>query len=89
MTGSLDEVAIAAIRVRLEDLAELDKRRAAVVKSLTERDLLTFEPTGEIERADTLSVLEDIYLPFRPKRRTRVSNLRRSPSPRASMALET
>ncbi|MCK4514121.1 MAG: RNA-binding transcriptional accessory protein, partial [Spirochaetaceae bacterium] len=73
VTGSLDEVAIATIRDRLEDLAELDKRRAAVMKSLIDRDLLTTELEGEIESADTLSVLEDIYLPYRPKRRTRAT----------------
>ena len=73
VTGSLDEVAIAAIRDRLEDLAELDKRRAAVMKLLIDRDLLTTELQGEIERADTLAALEDSYLPYRPKRRTRAT----------------
>jgi len=73
VTGSLDEVAIAAIRDRLEDLQDLDKRRAAVVKSLTERDLLTVALERDIEKAETMSVLEDIYLPYRPKRRTRAT----------------
>ena len=72
-TGSLDEVAVAAIRDRLAQLAELDKRREAIIKSLAERQLLTDELKGKIAAAGTLTVLEDIYLPFRPKRRTRAT----------------
>ena len=70
-TGSLDEVAITTIRDRLEQLEELDKRRESILKSLTERDLLTEELQQKIAAAETMAVLEDIYLPFRPKRRTR------------------
>lgn len=70
-TGSLDEVVITAVRDRLEQLEELDKRREAIVKSLEERGLLTDELKGKIEGAGTMTLLEDIYLPFRPKRRTR------------------
>ena len=73
VTGSLDEVAITAIRDRLEQLEELDNRRAAITKSLTERNLLTPELEEKIAAAETMSVLEDIYLPFRPKRRTRAT----------------
>ncbi|MEN6375064.1 MAG: Tex family protein [Smithella sp.] len=73
VTGSLDEVAITAIRDRLEQLEELDNRRAAIIKSLTERNLLTPELEEKIAAAETMSVLEDIYLPFRPKRRTRAT----------------
>lgn len=72
-TGSLDEVAIAAIRDRLSQLAELDKRRQAILESLTERELLTDELQKAIESADTMAELEDIYLPYRPKRRTRAT----------------
>jgi uncharacterized protein len=72
-TGSLDEVAVMAIRDRLAQLAELDKRREAILKSLVERELLTDELRGKIDVAATLAVLEDIYLPFRPKRRTRAT----------------
>ncbi|MBI4849083.1 MAG: RNA-binding transcriptional accessory protein [Nitrospirae bacterium] len=72
-TGSLDEVAVAAIRDRLEQLRELDKRREAIFKSLEERGLLTDELKVKIEGAESLTVLEDIYLPFRPKRRTRAT----------------
>lgn len=70
-TGSLDEVAITAIRDRIEQLSELDKRREAIFKSLEERGLLTDELKEKIGGAESLTVLEDIYLPFRPKRRTR------------------
>ncbi|MHB1456505.1 MAG: Tex family protein [Armatimonadota bacterium] len=72
-TGSLDEVAITSIRDRLEQLGELDKRREAILQSLTERELLTDELSGRIYAAETMAELEDIYLPFRPKRRTRAT----------------
>lgn len=72
-TGSLDEVAITSIRDRLEQLAELDNRREAILRSLEERELLTDELRENIEQAETMAVLEDLYLPFRPKRRTRAT----------------
>jgi len=72
-TGLLDEVAITSIRERLLSLAELDSRREAIVKSLEERKLLTDELKAAITAADTVTQLEDIYLPFRPKRRTRAT----------------
>jgi protein Tex len=71
VTGSLDEVQITSIRDRLIQLMELDMRRAAIIKSLEERNLLTDELKEKIAAAETVAVLEDIYLPFRPKRRTR------------------
>jgi len=70
-TGSLDEVAITSIRERLVSLAELDQRREAIVKSLAERNLLTDELKTAIARAETMTALEDIFQPYRPKRRTR------------------
>ncbi len=70
-TGSLDEVAVIAIRDRLEQLKELDARRAAILKSLTERNLLTPELEQKVQEAPTMAALEDVYLPFRPKRRTK------------------
>src|SRR5215207_8916563 len=70
-TGSLDEVAITSIRDRLAQLAELDARRAAIVKSLDERKLLTDELKAKVDAAETMAALEDVYQPFRPKRRTR------------------
>jgi uncharacterized protein len=72
-TGSLDEVAIAAIRDRLAQLDALDHRRAAIVGSLEERNLLTDELSARLAAAETLTTLEDVYLPFRPKRRTRAA----------------
>ncbi len=72
-TGSLDEVVIQAIRDRLEQLEELDKRREAIVQSLTERELLTDDLHKQINAAQNLTELEDLYLPFRPKRRTRAT----------------
>ena len=73
MTGSLDEVAVIAIRDRLEQLAELDARRETILASIKEQGKLTPELEKEILAADTLSKLEDIYLPYRPKRKTRGS----------------
>jgi len=75
-TGSLDEVAITAIRTRLTQLAELDARREAIVNSLQERGLLTDELKAQIAQAATMTALEDIYLPYRPKRRTRATMAR-------------
>ena len=72
-TGSLDEVAVAAIRDRLEQMVELDKRREAILKSLEERGLLSEELKEKIEQAESVTVLEDVYLPFRPKRRTKAT----------------
>jgi uncharacterized protein len=72
-TGSLDEVAITDIRDRLSQLRELDKRRGAILKSLAERDLLDDELRVKIEMAGTMAELEDVYLPFKPKKRTRAT----------------
>jgi uncharacterized protein len=75
-TGSLDEVAIAAIRDRVAELAELDRRRQAILQSLAERELLTPELQASVDAAQDLTALEDLYLPFRPKRRTRAAMAR-------------
>ncbi len=72
-TGSLDEVQITTIRDRMLQLAELDSRRTAVLKSLEERSLLTPELKKKLEAAVTLSAVEDIFAPFRPKRQTRAT----------------
>jgi uncharacterized protein len=72
-TGSLDEVAVTSIRDRLAQLEELERRRESILKSLEERELLTDELKEKILGAETLSTLEDLYLPFRPKRRTRAT----------------
>ena len=71
VTGGLDEVAIIAIRDQLEYLRALDKRREAILKSLDDQGKLTDELKEKVLGAETLAVLEDIYLPYRPKRRTR------------------
>ncbi|MBP7053598.1 MAG: RNA-binding transcriptional accessory protein [Phycisphaerae bacterium] len=73
VTGSLDEVAITAVRTRLTQLAELDARREAIVGSLQERGLLSDDLKERIAHAGTMTELEDIYLPYRPKRRTRAT----------------
>ncbi|MBN2130853.1 MAG: RNA-binding transcriptional accessory protein, partial [Sedimentisphaerales bacterium] len=72
-TGSLDEVAVTAIRDRLGQLKDLDARREAILKSLEERGLLSEDLKKDIVAAESLTVLEDIYLPFKPKRRTRAT----------------
>ncbi|MFW6323578.1 MAG: Tex family protein [Desulfovibrionales bacterium] len=72
-TGALDEVRIRTIRDRLEEIRELEKRRKSILDSLSERALLNRELKREIERAPTRTILEDIYLPYRPKRRTRAA----------------
>jgi uncharacterized protein len=72
-TGELDEVQITAIRDRLEQLEELDKRRESILTSLTERKLLTEELNAKIVKAETMSALEDLYAPFRPRKRTRAT----------------
>ena len=72
-TGEMDEVQIGGVRDRMEQLGELDKRREAILKSLEERELLTDGLKAQIEAAEVMAVLEDIYLPFRPKRRTRAT----------------
>jgi len=76
VTGSLDEVAITAIHDRLEQLEQLDKRRTAILKSLDEHGHLNDALEATVRAATSLSELEDIYLPYRPKRRTRATMAR-------------
>lgn len=70
-TGLLDEVRITAIRDRRIELADLDKRRVAILASLDERELLSDQLRQAVNAAPDLAALEDLYLPYRPKRRTR------------------
>ena len=70
-TGTLDEVAITTVRDRLAQLAELDARKETVLKSLEQHGHLTDELKDKVLGAETMTVLEDIYLPYKPKRRTR------------------
>lgn len=72
-TGTLDEVQVATIRDRIEQLRELDKRREAVLKSIEEQGKLTPELQKAVEGAETMAKLEDIYLPYKPKRRTKAT----------------
>jgi uncharacterized protein len=73
VTGELDEVQIAAVRDRLELMKQMDERRATIIASLKDRNLLTPELEKALLAAVTLTALEDIYLPFRPKKRTRAT----------------
>jgi protein Tex len=70
-TGELDEVQLRDLLERHEYLAELDERRAAILKSIDEQGKLTPELRAAIQRAAAKSALEDLYLPYKPKRRTR------------------
>ncbi|WP_295672715.1 Tex family protein [uncultured Mucilaginibacter sp.] len=76
LTGTLDEVQVTAIRDRIQQLRDLDKRREAILKSLTEMGKLTPELEKQINAAETMVALEDIYLPYRPKRKTRATAAR-------------
>ena len=71
VTGGLDEVVITSIRDRVAQLRELDKRRTAILSSLEEQGKLTDVLKDQIDDALTMTELEDLYLPYRPKRRTK------------------
>jgi protein Tex len=73
MTGSLDEVKLLHIKDEYERLKDLDARKEAVIKSIEEQEKMTPELMKRIESAVTMAELEDIYLPYRPKRRTRAT----------------
>lgn len=73
MTGSMDELVIAQVRDRLAQLKELDLRRTAILKSLKEQEKLTPELENAVAGASTMAELEDIYLPYKQKRKTRAS----------------
>jgi uncharacterized protein len=70
-TGSLDEVTLTTIRDRLNKLRELEDRQATILRSLEKNGHLTDDLQEKICGAETMAVLEDIYLPYKPKRRTR------------------
>ena len=72
-TGCLDEVQIISIRDRYNQLVELDKRRESIINSIQEQNKLTDEIKEKLINASSLSELEDIYLPYRPKRKTKAS----------------
>lgn len=72
-TGEMDEVKIQNVRDRLEQLQQIDDRRSAIIKSLEERKLMTDLLRAKIDKADSLTALEDLFAPYRPKRRTRAT----------------
>ena len=71
MTGGMDETVIARIRDRIRQLRDLCDRRESILRSLKEQEKLTPELERAILEAATMAELEDLYLPFRPKRKTR------------------
>lgn len=73
LTGSLDEVNITMIRERSKKLKEMDDRRKTILKSIEEQGKLTPELRRKIMNGQSLTELEDIYLPYKPKRRTRAT----------------
>ena len=90
VTGNLDEVAVRAIESEIARLTVLDERRKAIVEALTAQGNLNDEIMGRLDAATTMSALEDIYLPFRPKRRTRASIAReRGLEPLAKMLMSS
>lgn len=72
-TGSLDEVQLAAVKTLWNNYSELEKRKAAILKSIQEQDKLTPQLQKEIEQCWQMNRLEDLYLPYRPKRKTKAS----------------
>jgi len=71
VTGGLDDIQLRELEARLGYLRELEDRRAAVIKSINEQGKMTPELLAAIDAAPTKQELEDIYLPFKPKRRTK------------------
>ena len=73
MTGTMDEEKIATIQKRLEQLVELEKRKESILASIQEQEKLTPELEQRIRDAKTMQEVEDLYLPYKPKRRTRAA----------------
>ena len=71
MTNTMNEEVVAAIQKRLEQLEELEKRKESVLKSIAEQEKLTPELEANIRKASTLQDVEDLYLPYKPKRKTK------------------
>ncbi len=76
VTGSMDDQLLRSLSERLEYLRGMDKRREEIRTQITQQEKMTPELEKELEKAETLAALEDIYRPFRPKRRTRASMAR-------------
>jgi uncharacterized protein len=75
-TGSMDEVDITRVRDRAMQLRELEARKEAVIQSIDKQEKLTEELEAAIRKASTIAEVEDIYLPFKPKRKTRAAKAR-------------
>ena len=73
MTGTMDEERVAAVQKRLEQLTELQKRKESIIASIREQEKLTPELEQKIMSAATMQEVEDLYLPYKPKRRTRAA----------------
>lgn len=73
LTNGLDEVQITEIRDLQKRFQDVDKRREAIIKSIEEQQKMTPDLLKRLNDADSLSILEDIYLPYKPKRRTRAT----------------
>lgn len=76
VTGSLDEVQVMTIKQEIERLRQLEQRRESILKSIEGQGKLTPELADKINAAETLSTLEDLYLPYKPKRRTKATMAR-------------
>ncbi len=72
-TGQLDELQIAAVKAAFDKLAEIDKRRTAIISAIEKSDKMTDELRNKLENAKTLNELEDLYLPYKQKRKTRAA----------------
>jgi uncharacterized protein len=86
-TGSLDEVQITAIRDQHKRYTELEERRSFILQTIESQGKLSEELRAQIEKAETLALLEDLYLPFKPKRRTRAQIAREKGLEPLSIAL--
>jgi uncharacterized protein len=73
LSGGMDEVAITAIRDALKVLRELEKRKTAILKAIEEQGLLTDDLAAKISAVQDMAALEDLYLPYKPKRKTKAS----------------
>lgn len=89
MTGSLDEVQVANVRDRMEQLRSLEQRREFILTTIEEQGKMTDELREKIVKADSILTLEDLYLPYKPKRKTRATAAReKGLEPLALMLLE-
>ncbi|HAN19256.1 MAG: RNA-binding transcriptional accessory protein [Bacteroidetes bacterium GWC2_33_15] len=89
VTGSLDEIQIEFIKDQIAKLKEMDNRRETILKTIDEQGLLTDDLKQKIENAQTITELEDIYLPYKPKKKTRATKAKeRGLEPLAKLILK-